>query len=109
MSMCHLHLARTALFAAAVASPVSAFGGFWLEDKLGFVRRMITPVTNATEKMLSSVSVQMKTRTVTGKDGKAVVEWRGHPVCGDGFAVCEAIAQRTPVGGMLSPRKEVTS
>ena len=52
---------------------------------------MTTPATNSPEQMVSSA--QMKARSVTEKDGKTLVEWCGHPVCGEGFTVT---AELTP-------------
>ena len=79
------------LFLALAIGSLAAFGGFELEDKLGFALYMTTPATNASERMVSSE--QMKSRTVTEKDGKTVIEWRGHPVCGESFTVT---AELTP-------------
>ena len=59
--------------------------------EIGFNLYMTTPATNSPEQMVSSA--QMKARSVTEKDGKTLVEWRGHPVCGDGFTVT---AELTP-------------
>ena len=82
---------QSGLLAAFALASVAAFGGFELEDKLDFTLYMTTPATNAPEKVVSSA--QMKARTVMEKDGKTLVEWRGHPDCGDGFTVT---AELTP-------------
>ena len=73
------------VFAVLAVGTLSAFGTPFPNDSLSFALHMTTPATNSPEQMVSST--QMKARSVTEKDGKTLVEWRGHPVCGDGFTV----------------------
>ena len=82
---------RMHVVAMAIAGmSVTAVSGITCPE-IDFNLYMTTPATNAPEWKVSSA--QMKARTVTEKDGKTLVEWRGHSECGDGFTVT---AELTP-------------
>ena len=82
---------RMHVVAMAIAGmSVMAVSGITCPE-IDFNLYMTTPATNAPERKVSSA--QMKARTVTEKDGKTLVEWRGHSECGDGFTVT---AELTP-------------
>ena len=82
---------RMHVVAMAIAGmSVMAVSGITCPE-IDFCLYMTTPATNAPERKVSSA--QMKARTVTEREGKTLVEWRGHSECGDGFTVT---AELTP-------------
>ena len=64
-------------------------------SEIDFALYMTTPDTNVLERMVSSE--QMQTRVVEEKDGKTLIVWRGHPVCGENFTVTTELTP-TPEG-----------
>ena len=52
---------------------------------IGFALHMTTAATNTPDEVVRSG--QMKSFAVTEKDGRTLLVWRGHPVCGEGFTV----------------------